>query len=177
MYPSVTTVLSPYTDFSGIPEEVLAKAADRGTRAHRLCELYAKGLFIMHVDEDCVGFFESFKRWFDSTVIEVVALEIALEDYEYKFQGHPDLICKLKGSDELVVVDYKTPLAAQLTWRIQLAAYKRLANVGGYPVTRRATLRLNREGKSPIFNEYTKHEHDLNVFLNACACWHFFKQQ
>jgi hypothetical protein len=38
-YARVTEILQPYTSFDGIDPAVLAKAADRGTRVHKYCEL------------------------------------------------------------------------------------------------------------------------------------------
>ena len=56
--PSVTQVLSPFADFSQIPEGVLEYASWRGTEVHRLCACYAKGLPIIgDVKPSCAGFF------------------------------------------------------------------------------------------------------------------------
>ncbi len=42
IYPSVTEVLQPWSDFSRIPPAVLEAAASRGTAAHQACEAIAK---------------------------------------------------------------------------------------------------------------------------------------
>lgn len=177
MFPSVTTVLSPFADFSRVRPEVLEHAAQRGTKVHALCEAYAQGLWIPRIDEECAGYFDSFKRWFDATVVEVLAQEVELVDEQKGYMGHPDMICRIKGDNDAVMIDLKTPAAQSPAWRLQLAAYWRLGTLAGYPITRSGSLRLKKDGSRAIFNEYTgSHAHDLNVFLNCLAAWKYFNQ-
>lgn len=70
-YYRVSSILEPFSGLHNIQKDVLEAAADRGTRVHAFCELYAKGMLFMEVDEDCVSYFESFKEWFDSVVEKV----------------------------------------------------------------------------------------------------------
>ena len=124
--PRVTALLSPYSDWSQIPPDVLDYASDRGTRAHAASLAYACGLW-MSVDEDIAGYVESFKAWHDRYVVEVLAVEKELIHPKWNYVGHCDLIARVRGYKAEPVIgllDLKTPVGASLTWMGQLAAYK-----------------------------------------------------
>lgn len=172
--PSVTRILSPWADFSRVPDDVLAHAAERGTIVHRACACRLKGLWSPPLAEECAGYVQSFASW-AHVVADVVLCEDELIDDREGYQGHPDLICRLHGDDVLTVVDFKTPLAKAKAWRPQLAAYRALAQAAGHDVQRLMSVRLRKDGGRPIVNESTATAaHDLAVFRNALACWKYF---
>lgn len=176
-YFRVTEVLSPYTDFSSIAPEILANAADRGSRVHHFCELYARDLLISDIDDDCKNYFYCFKKWFDEFVSEVVSLEERITSDKYKLSGKYDMIVKMKGSDDLVLVDIKTPASISPSWALQTAAYKiLLREVKGVIVDRRICLLLPKKGDSASAAEYTQHEKHEQLYLNALELFHFFKK-
>jgi hypothetical protein len=174
---SVTQILSPWQDWSSIRPEVLEAASNRGTRVHSLCAAYAQRLYIPRIDEDCQGYFDSFTGWFDSTVEEVIACECELVCNDNLFIGHPDAILKIRGDKTLSVADWKTPITPNRSWRIQLSTYQHLARVNGYQVDRVFPLRLSKDGKKPIVNEYSgTASRDLAVFLNALTVYRYFNE-
>ena len=174
MIPSVTQVIAPFADFSGIPEAVLDHACQRGTKVHAACAAIASGLFPV-VDAETAGYVKSFREWFDSTVVVVVGVEMELLDRNLGYTGHLDLLCRIKGDKGLTVCDLKTPVTAHVLWKAQLAAYRHLCETNGYDVRRAFSLRLSREGKVPIVTEYVNHGHDLAGFLAALSAWTYFK--
>lgn len=175
-YPSVTTVLGPWQDFSKVPPAVLEEAKDRGTMAHALFASYALGLWIPSVPENCTGYFNSFRRWFDSTVAEVVAVEKRITHPVHHFTGQLDLLCMIKGDAGLMLLDHKTPLALYRSWRVQCAAYKKLADLEYQNITRTASLRLSREGKRAKLEEYSGTvERDYAIFMNCLTAYNFLK--
>jgi len=173
--PTVTQVLSLFTDFSGIRPEVLAHAAERGTRVHRACAAIVQGLWIPSLDDEAAGYVRSFETWFP-VVEEVVLSEEELVDPDLGFRGHPDLICRIKGDQRLTLIDFKTPVTKQPLWRAQLSAYRHLAHRESYDVERIASLRLKADGKRPILDEYTHAGGDLQAFLGALTAYRFFKE-
>jgi hypothetical protein len=175
-YARVTEVLKPYTSFDGIDPIVLAKAADRGTRVHKYCELYTQNLLIEKVDEDCRPYVNSFIRWFDAMVEDVWVSEIRLSCSKYRITGKLDLVVTIKGDLAETLVDLKTPQQASPSWQLQTAAYRYLMRASqGIDIPRRVCLVLDREGKLPKLVEYTNHEADERLFLNAVELFHFFK--
>jgi hypothetical protein len=176
-YARVTEVLEPYTSFDGIDSAVLKKAADRGTRVHKYCELYVQNLLIEKVDGECKPYVDSFIQWFDSMVKEVWVSEMRLSCSKYFISGKLDLIVTLKGDTTETLVDLKTPQQASQSWQLQTAAYRYLIRVSqGIDITRRVCLILDKEGKLPRLVEYTDHERDERLFLSAAELFHFFNK-
>lgn len=175
--PTVTQVLSPFADFSGIRPEVLAHAAERGTRVHQACAAIARGLWTVPPDDECRGYVQSFRGWFEQAVDEVVLVEAELVDEALGFKGHPDLICRIRGDERPSLIDLKTPATKNRLWRAQLAAYRHLARIHGYDVDRTASLRLKKDGGHPIFDEYDPREssQDFAAFLSALNAYRCFK--
>lgn len=175
---SVTQVISPWNNFSGIPQETLEFASARGTRVHQLCADYAEsgGLWAPgKIPLECRPYFESFKIWFDSVVEEVVAVEKEFIDETYQFVGHIDIICRIKGDRGLVVCDYKSPQTHKKIWRLQLAAYTHLAKQEYPNINRCFSLMLSASGKAPKVNEYLESHRDMAVFLSALQVQRFME--
>mgnify|MGYP005827197697 CR=1 FL=1 len=177
-YVRVSTVLSPYTNFDGAPADVVANAADRGTLVHKLCELYALDLFIPNIRDDCKGYFESFKKWFDSRVKEVIFTEQRLNSPTYKLSGQIDFVLKINGSEKLCLVDIKTPAVASKKWQLQTAAYQILfKDCLGEDIPRRFCLMLKKDGSNAVAVEYTDTKNDQEFFLNALILHRFFERR
>lgn len=172
VYPSVTQVLSPWCDFSRVNPTVLAAAADRGNKVHLACSNYASGFMVPPLADGEQGYYDSFRRWFDSTIEETITVEHEYRCEVYKFMGHPDLVCRLKGDSRVCVVDYKTPLTTKPSWKLQLAAYAHLTKA-----ERCFTLRLSPYGKHGIIDENSNWDHDFSIFCNALTVWRFFHER
>lgn len=179
-YTRVTECLKAYNNFQNIPELTLKNAADRGTRVHKYCELYAKGLFIASCDEDCYPYVENFKEWFDNNVEEVFHVEMRINSASRKLSGAIDLICMLKDDTRPVILDIKTPQKASLSWQLQTAAYRLLATeeIGSImSYARRMCLmlpnRVSRLSEARTI-EYENHLIDTKLYLNALEVYRFF---
>jgi hypothetical protein len=177
MIPSVTTILQPYTDFSGIPVHILEAAKKRGSEFHYYVHSYIgatiDGLYIPPPAPDIAGFFRSWKRWSDEVVQEFIASELALQDDAFGYCGHLDAIVRIHGDKKLTVVDWKTPVQVQKTWELQVAGYRRLAEVAGYDIGREMSLRPDRDGGRAKPTEYTRYPIALQSFLGALSVWRF----
>lgn len=174
--PSVTTILAPWSDFSGIRPEVLQAAAERGSKVHRACAAIASGLWAPQMPDEVSGYIESFKSWFHTAVEEVISVEPSFSHPLYGYMGHPDMLARLKGDTGLTLVDYKTPLAQAKSWRLQLAAYAELAEANGQNIQRVIALRLRKTGTLPVVDEYTGTlASNLATFLACLQAWRYFK--
>jgi hypothetical protein len=173
--PSVTTILAPHSDFSQVPADVLELACQRGDAVHQLCALYAQGLFIEEVPEQYAGYFQSFCLWFDQFVEKTILVEEELRDEDLGYCGHPDFIGQMKGDLGLTLVDWKTAGALSKGWRLQVAGYKMLAEKNGYPISRVASLRPQKDGKIAKFQGYTRTlAYDSGIFMAELSVWRFF---
>lgn len=174
--PSVTEVLSPFTDFSRIRPDVLAHAAERGTIVHQACAAIASGLWSLGVPPDCAGYIKSFEIWFNEVVDKVHMVETELVHPIYSYIGHLDLCVTLKGESRPRVIDLKTPVTIGPTWEAQIAAYEELVTATKNLHPRwSGSLRLDKQGKPPKFTQNEANSTALLAFLNALAAYQYFK--
>ena len=173
--PSVTQVISPYKDFSQVPENVMSAAQDRGSEFHALAAAYLTDTWIPEVLPTAAGYFRSFTRWADAYVEEVIWVEKPLVHPVYRYQGTPDALLRIRGDHGLTLPDWKTPRAFDKSWIVQTAGYKELVEVNGWPVARTASLQPHPEGKMAKFREFTQSLNlGLSVFISLLNAWHFF---
>jgi hypothetical protein len=176
-WPSVTTVLSIFSDFSRIDPRVLQVAAERGTRVHQACAAIAQGLFVGEIPEDLQGYVASFRRWFE-TVETVELVEQRLQDAVFQYHGTPDMVVRLRGDQAPRLIDLKTPYSKGKLWASQIAAYNRLFTVStGQECEHSGTLRLRRDGRPPIFDECRHGASDLQGFLCALGAYRHFMME
>lgn len=175
-YTRVTEILDAYTDFNGVPPAVLAHAAERGERIHRYCELYSLSMLIEEPDEECKPYVDSFIRWFDYSVACVIHSELRISSKKYKLSGKFDLLVKMKGDTELTIVDIKSPQTKSSTWQLQTAAYRFLLREElKINAHRRICLIVDNEGGNIRVVEYSNHDLDERLYLNAFELHRFFK--
>jgi hypothetical protein len=173
-FPSVTAILAPWTDYSTIPPNVLQAASERGTAVHKICALKIQGLW-HSVPPELAGYVKSFDDW-ARVVSDVILVEPEMEDAALGYCGHPDLLVRIKGDSGLSLVDLKTPAACMPTWRPQLAAYRGLARINGYEISRVFSLRLAKDGGRAKVDEYTGTVgQDMAGFLSALNAYRYFK--
>jgi hypothetical protein len=174
--PSVTQVISIFSDFSRVHPDVLEMACERGHEVHRLCIGHAKDLWVGEIFPKFLGYYNSFTRWFDEYVEKVWLAEERLYHPLYDYHGEPDLVLTIRGDELPSLWDVKSPRLTSKTWRVQTSAYKHLVEAAkGIEIGRTGCIRLSPEGKPPILDESTDTlAHDFNVFRAALICWRFF---
>jgi len=169
-YTRVTNVLYPFSGLSRIDPVIVADAAERGTKVHKICEGIVKGLGELDVDEEIKGYIESFKTWWEKNP-EVLIVEQRFWDDDLELTGQVDLI--INTPDGLAIVDLKTSSKPSLTWKAQGCAYAYLAKKAGYDIQKVYFVHLNKVGREPRVYEYPI---DDEFFLSIFRVWdHFFK--
>ena len=168
-YVRVTTVLYPFSGLDKLDADVVAHAAERGTKVHKICEGIIGGLGELGVDEETRPYVESFKQWWEKGH-EVVEMEKRFYCNEHHITGQVDLI--LSTPDGLAILDIKTSSKPSPTWQAQGSAYAYLAKNAGYDIKRIFFLHLNRAGREAKIYEYPV---DDSFFLAIFRVWkHFF---
>ncbi len=168
-YLRVTNVLYPFSGLQNIDADVLANAAERGTRVHKICEGIVLGIGEIGVDEITWGYVESFKKWW-ATSIQVISMEQRFWDDEHQVTGQVDFI--INTPDGLAIVDIKTSSRPSKTWEVQGNAYAWLARNAGYDIKKILFLHLNKHGKEPKIYDYNV---DPGFFLAVLRTYkHFF---
>lgn len=173
----VTQPLSLYSDFSKVPPDVLAKACERGTKVHRLAELHVLGEWFPDPSDDSLGYLNSFRRWYNSMIDELISSEHRFYDESLKLTGAVDLVAVLVGDSKPSIIDIKTGSVPSSCWSLQLAAYQYLHNHHEgvkHCAERRIALKLDKDGGVPKILEYTQHNRDLDLYFSALKLWRFF---
>lgn len=176
---SVTTILSIFNNFDGIPPAVLENAARRGTAVHRYFAGYALGLFMPVPTNEIAGYFYSFKAWFDTYVDRVFFVEQKFTDHKLGFYGHADAGLKLTDGRN-VVVDWKTPAAESLTWGPQTAAYLHLANSEDKRVCHYdgcMAVQPKKDGRPATGIVYAYTDELFATFMAAKICYEYFHKK
>jgi hypothetical protein len=172
----VTDVIKRFTNFDHIDPKVLNNAADRGTRVHKFCTMYALNLLVIDPDYDCKGYVNSFIHWFDKNVSYVVLASCRLNSAQYRLSGELDLMCVLKNGSDNVLIDLKTPREPSLSWQLQTAAYRMLLrDVMGIDVTKRMCLMLPWDGSQAIEKHHNDNIRDEDLFMSALKLHQFYK--
>ena len=148
--PSVTTVLSPFSDFSKIRPEVLKRAADRGSRVHAACAIYAKGLWANCAL--CPGdgpFFDSFMKWSDMVASRICLGRGRIYRFTPWIHGAPgrnreNVWRQSFDSHRLQNADVSNKNMAAPNSRICPSGKK-----GGYDIQRGLAVRLRKKGTGP----------------------------
>jgi len=174
LYPRVTDILSPYTDFSMVPDHVLSRATERGRKVHAIIAAMLQDLWIPKIDPECAGYIASFQIWKEQFVEEVIYVEHEFVDPIYGFLGHVDFFGKLRKLG-YALLDWKTPVSLQKAWRLQMAAYKRLLHLADKNMDLTASLQLDPNGGIPKMVRYEDTSaQDFNVFLGLLNAHNFF---
>ncbi len=174
-YPSVTEVINPWMDWSKIPPGILQYAADRGTIIHDLCHRHTMGEFVV-TEPEFQPYFDSFKRWFELMVDEVILAEARLCDPIWNYSGQIDLLATLKDG-RLSLIDIKTPVLSQRSWKVQLAGYNNLCAVNGHKLDCSGSLQLSPQGKMAKMTWCTDGAGDFNQFLTDLKSYRFYHYQ
>jgi hypothetical protein len=141
--PSVTQVLSPLVDFSGIPEHVLEAKRQLGQEVHFACQLDDED----DLDESSVAphvapYLASWRAFKRDTGAEVLMNERRVFDPLLLFAGTLDRVVWLNGHHWLI--DLKTCISCPIAVGPQTAAYLRA--LAEPEVTHRGALRLRPDG-------------------------------
>lgn len=171
-YVRVTTILYPFSGLQNIDPEIVAHAAERGTKVHKICEGIVQGIGEIGVDDETKGYVESFKKWWEKGH-DVVLLEERFWDDELHITGQVDFI--INTAEGLAVVDLKTSSQPSPTWEAQGAGYAFLARKSGYDIKKIFFIHLNKYGREAKVYEYRV---DDSFFFAIYRVWsHFFGEK
>ena len=171
-YTRVTTILYPFSGLQHIDPAVVAHAAERGTKVHKICEAIASGVPPLGVDDEVWGYVESFKTWFE-TAAPVVVMEKRFWCDDLHITGQVDFI--LDTPDGLAIIDLKTSSQPSKTWMAQGSAYAYLAKKSGYDIKKVYFVHLSKHGKAPKVYDYPM---DDAFFMSILRTYlHFFCQR
>jgi len=193
-YPRVSEIIGKQTEkeMRAIPVDALVNAALRGTKVHGYCTSYLKDLWIPEIEDEYVPYVNAFKRWADENIEETLFTNERLYDDERRFTGEYDCIVILKDSKRTAMLDIKTSANVSKSWPIQLAAYKHLCELNGYPIETVLNIHLKKT-KAAIFDSEKRLYHPAivkpfmieyeditkywSLFASALSCYDYFERK
>lgn len=173
----VTSVMGPYTDFSMIKPDVLDYASQRGTRVHKLIQQKLDGRWIppKAIPEDVQGYLKSFGQFQITMIVETVFAEKTFVSDLYGLTGTIDFGGFLNDRPkDFTLIDWKTPLIRQPTWKGQLSAYNTLAKE--YKPKRIGSLQLDPKGGPGKMTWYEDSAETWEAYLCALTAYRYFKK-
>ncbi len=121
--PSVTTILKPAYDWSGIPEHLLAAKSALGTAVHYATELDDAGdLFEESVHPLVRPYLDAYRLWRRDMGVEVLSSEQRVYHPLLGYAGTYDVKARIAGRKWLI--DKKCTSTVSPVWSLQTAAYR-----------------------------------------------------
>lgn len=158
LIPSVSEIMKPLSSahYEKIDEEVLNKAAERGTAVHEAVENYL--LFgVEDIESDWKGYFNGFKAWIDQHNIESIATEYRVYHKFLVYAGTADCPCYVNGKP--TIIDWKTTsVISKMLTRVQLEAYAKAFESHGIEFEQKIIVQATKDGK---FREIVYPKNDI----------------
>lgn len=144
--PSVTTIMKPLSSvlYRGVDEELLNRAAQRGTAVHNAIENYIK-FGIEDIADEYRGYFEAFLKWYREKDVQPIATESIVYHKTLRYAGTADMPAIVDG--RIICVDFKTSASVnKMLTGIQLEAYAKAYESHGFGFDGKAILHLKANG-------------------------------
>lgn len=168
-YIRVTSVLNPFSGLHKINQEIVKRAAERGSRVHKICDAIMDDLGLLDMDDEVSGYISSFEQWYKEKIFIPNPKRFYCD--KLGITGECDGIYQDNG---LVLFDIKTPLKESKTWSLQCSAYAYLARLQGFNIKRIEVIKLSKDGKEPTVYQY---EDNFDLFLKCLEIYkHFFNK-
>jgi len=163
-YARVSDVLAPFTNFSGIPPEVLEAKRDIGTEVHGCIEQLINDELPIP-SKRAKGYLDSFLSWMKQLSPTFTLSEKRFFCDDLMLTGCIDSLLLLPNSDLPILTDYKTSAQESKTWVMQGHLYYYLLKKNGYHIGDvMLFIKLNKDGLAPIAYSY---RYNSNVYAQC----------
>ncbi len=169
-YPSVSTVLGFFVDFSRVPKDVLAFKRQIGRATHKAIELFESGELDMDsVDEAVMPYLNGWMKFRTDKPNRVIAAERIVYSKKHRYAGRLDLAVELLEDGTRFLLDVKCTYEMPPATSLQTAAYAEAFHESeGTRLNKRAGLQLKPDGSYELYPfDRVGNRNDFNYFLNA----------
>jgi hypothetical protein len=188
-YTRVSTILSPFSGIDKIDPVVLHNAANRGTVVHKAIDKLIKGANSFDVQFDIEIWVKEYAVGTDHFVKEYDLIDNMITSYliwaadkelhpspgrmySEAFQITGEIDCfYFNKHNEIVLVDFKTPVSESKTWRLQGSAYWYMFVHGDRDADIVEFVKLDRKGKEPKSIVY---QPDFQLFESVLNTYNYF---
>jgi hypothetical protein len=170
----VSDVLQRYTDYDHIPTHILERAAERGTKVHKICEGILRGIEPMLIDDEVTGYVTSFKKYIEDFPLgSDLILEKRFFNDSLLLTGQADII----DVENKVLIDIKTSQTYSKTWALQMGAYYYLASLAGLKIEKGEVVQLCKDGSHMHVYRFDNEDLDRSeeLFHSAFDLYTYFK--
>jgi len=178
-YPGVAEVFSHYCkpSYAGLTLEEIISIEEKQSYVKTRCISIVNNIWMIKEDSKYENYIESFRKWYEENVTQVILTDIVLFDDVNRFTGRIDLICSVNNQDTYTSITIKTSHPSK-SWDLQLAAYRQLCNANALktgPVSRNIILKLSKKGDIASEFECENIQAHWEMFNNILQGWHYFK--
>ena len=175
--PSLTQVLklTGLSDYSGIDEDVLQRAAERGTKVHELAATFNRygDLDPSWVDEETQPYIEAYFAFLKETGFkpdpEWTEVPMIASIAGFLVGVTPDCHGILRANK--CIIELKATASKQDSWSIQTAIQEAsIYRSNRCGRVRRYSLMLMKDARYLLSDEYTNHEDDMECGIAALRC-------
>lgn len=177
-YTRVSAISSAFASYGKVPQNILDRAACRGSKVHALIFNHLSDIpnteeDFLFQEESLQGYFESFLKFWKPYEKGAIGLqETELMDPSLKISGTPDLV--LRHKHKTILFDWKATSAIGKHWQIQAEGYCYLLKiVEGISLDEIFFVRLVKDGKEAEIASYRPH---CDTFLKAFELYKMFMQ-
>ncbi len=173
-YTRVSSILGQWDKFGHIDKKILESKCALGTAVHNHIQNRCDGIVTPSaLDEQ--GYVDSWDLWISLANPTFVHTELRLYDDVLHITGAIDAIIQLPGSDELIIVDYKTSASPNpKTWALQGNFYHYLCRQNDINLGNRILfLQLKKTGKLPKLFEYEYTKEMWAMCMSAYHCYRY----
>ena len=175
LVPSVTTVMDSIHNYLGIPEDILARASQRGTAVHLATELYDEGRLDMgSLSDEILGYLMGWMKFREETGFQPEMIEYRVHSKKHRYAGTLDRTGIVDG--KLAIIDVKTTAQFYSAFGVQLAGYMNAYNEGIPVIDKvktRWVVKLSADGDYKL--QQYKDKSDLSIFLNCLNLYNWRK--
>ena len=165
--PSVSTIMKPLSDsqYFGVDEEIMRRAAERGTAVHNAIENYLK-FGIVDISPEYQGYMDAFLKFMEDFDVKPLATESRVYHKTLRYAGTADMPAIVNG--QVICVDFKTSASVnKMLTGIQLEGYAKAYESHGLNFDGKAILHLKKTGKySWVY--YDKNDVESWEVFGAC---------
>ena len=120
----------------------------------------------------------AYKRWCDTYVEEIYAVELTTWHPLWKYAGTLDLELKIKGDTTITLADIKTSSQLSPIMGLQLAAYKEAEACHGRPTDRRVVIWIPKDDPNWVHTQdYYNPNQDFAAFTHALNLFRYLEEK
>lgn len=177
-YTRVSEILSQWDDYEGVEKSVLEKKAALGTEVHEAIMGVHEDIYLPF-SEEAQGYMDSFLKWKEQATPQLVSIGRLYCD-KLKITGELDCLCKIKGSDEWIIADWKTTAVLnEKRCKLQGQFYYYLFqsnNIDMRYAPKFMFIQLKKDGAFPTVKVYDTSKELMNVCMSAYICYKYWNK-